>query len=296
MAIRTLQPGGKDLTTIGATAGDSVQSIYGGQTVNNADLTSLTTTGIVDLMLGPQTSIKWDPSNPLKAKITGKLVLAGTNEQCYFQAHDGTNPSTFARVKVLGKVDAYPTGGTMTLYEQRDGATFANTSVIMPKVACCGGMFNAQFITGTSGYQLAVFSGGIISTERGLDTDQASPRMIICGGAQVTVARSTVVDATIASPGTTNLPMGTGSAASGLIGVYGAGSYLNWQGYTIDTLEVFGGAAVDFTACPVSLSVGTLRVDVKSLMASKWQSKVPGVTITYSSKEIYAANDDTLPG
>lgn len=301
MAILTLQPGsGTDMTFGGtATTGDSIRAFYGNQTVSTVDLSGIGQ--LVDVLFGPQSGLTIGGGGTnLKCGASGSLTWAGQFGTCPVEAANTTNGSTtantIARARQIGAGVVMPSGGNFTRLEQRSGTINSNGSATIPTFVSCGGASNTLFITGTSGFQFAVFSGGNHSTERGLDTDATSPRMIVTGGAQVTVARATLASGTITSPGTTNMPMGTGGSSSGIVGVYGQGSYLSWQGFTIDRLEVFGGARVDMSAAPVSFSVGALHTDFKSLYASNWQSKVPGVTITYSAKSIYGANDDTLPG
>jgi len=278
-------------------ASDSVHVLSGGQDViGGTDLSALA--DITDFVIAPEAARDVGTGgNNLKAKITGKLVHGGPGLLVY-DAYQSGAASTCARAKLIPPGSSgrlWGRNGTLTRYEQREGASNFNASTVLVEIWQGGGELVAEFITGTSGIQLAKFTGGVARLRRGLDTNFSGSRMDIEGGAQVFVGITDVTTAIAAAPGTTNVPMGTGSAGSGYIKV-GAGGFLEWKGWNIDTLEVVAGGVVDFSKCPFSPTVSTLITDVKSRDASKWQTKVPGQVITYTSKKIYGANDDTLPG
>jgi len=294
MAVQTLQEGVTSLSGL-LSSSDSLRILRGGQTVTGSiDQNALTDLGNVEISSTASVNLGGGGSN-FKAKLTGTLSHAGSG-RIYVEAYQGGAASTIARTKLIGPGFIYGRNGTFTRYEQSAGEADFNESSIIPTAIVGGGTFRAAFVTGTTGFQTAIFSGGVVYTERGLDTDASGSKMYVTGGCECHVSRSNITASITQSPGTTNMPMGTGSTASGVIVVSGPGTVLDWQGYTIDTIYVLGGARLDMSAAPVSFSVGNLFVDRKSLLASNWQSKVPGVTITYSAKTIYGSNDDTLPG
>lgn len=296
MAIKTLLPGSGTDLSFGATlaAGDSIKSLFGNQTVTTVDLSALAQ--LLNVTFGKQTGLKFGSN--VKLGATGKVTWAGQTGSLPIEAANiagGGTANTIARLVAIGQGIVAPSAGTFTRAEMRSGEIDTNASAIIPTFVACGGTSNTLFITGASGFQFAVFSGGNHTTGRGLDSDFASPRMVVCGGAKVTVGRTDITDAILATNDATVLPTGTGATASGIIGVYGAPSSLDWQGITIDRLEVFGGARVDMTKAPISFTVTNLHVDWKSLFTSSWRAATNGVTITYTNLFIYAADDDTLP-
>lgn len=298
MATQTLQEGINTLAGL-LSNGDSLRIVRGGQTVvTSVDQSALTSLVNVEISATAAVSLGGNGSN-FKSLLSGTFSHAGSG-RVYGEAYQGGAVSTWARSKIIGPGFFLGRNGTFTRYEQSDGTGDFDGNCIIPTCAVTGGTFTAAFITGVSGYQSAYFTGGTVFTERGLDTNFTGARMTVTGGCECHVARSNLTSTITQSPGTTNMPMGTDGNSTGVIEVTGANTYLDWQGFTIDTLIVLGGARIDMTSAPVSFSITTLITDRQSLEASLWQSKIPGVAITYPSiganRIIFGANSDTIPG
>lgn len=244
-------------------------------------------------------SINFDPrfTGTVGGGSAGSLLVdvdAGATQIVSYAAGGGAlylaaaGPSAvISRLKVIGNGQANLTGGTFTRVEQRSGRLNINSSTTVPNLFISGGEASAQFITGTSGYQLVRISGGRLDTERGLDSDFSGPLMQINGGV-VTVGRT---------DSSSTVPTGTGSAASGVIEVNGGGTLI-WRGGNIDTLRVFGGT-VDFSGITQNISITTLQIDnvglsKSTILGSRFftVTNVSGGT----TRVIYGAdNDTTLP-
>lgn len=160
------------------------------------------------------------------------------------------------------------TGGTVTNYEQGSGTGTITEDVTVTNLYLAGGNLTQAYKSTAN--TILIVSGGSLQTGRPFTTGTVT-------NGTVTVRR-TDTSSTVPAATTLNL--------------YGPNSRVIWNGGNIGTLNLYGGASIDFSNAPVDLTVTTINADLASIRRSVWESNT--ATLTLPTPTVRAAVRDAL--